>query len=58
MLDVGDGNLLYWETCGNPDGRPAVVLDARLAIVEGAGHGGGPGMQEPLIAATDRFARR
>ena len=26
MLDVGDGNLLYWETCGNPRGKPAVVL--------------------------------
>ena len=26
MLDVGDGNLLYWETCGNPHGKPAVVL--------------------------------
>ncbi|GAA4726398.1 prolyl aminopeptidase [Phytohabitans rumicis] len=26
MLDVGDGNLVYWETCGNPDGKPAVVL--------------------------------
>ncbi|HEX4700672.1 MAG TPA: prolyl aminopeptidase [Pseudonocardiaceae bacterium] len=26
MLDVGDGNRLYWETCGNPDGKPAVVL--------------------------------
>jgi proline iminopeptidase len=26
LLDVGDGNLLYWETCGNPDGKPAVVL--------------------------------
>ena len=26
MLDVGDGNLVYWEECGNPDGRPAVVL--------------------------------
>lgn len=26
MLDVGDGNLLYWEACGNPDGKPAVVL--------------------------------
>jgi proline iminopeptidase len=26
MLDVGDGNLLYWETCGNPEGKPAVVL--------------------------------
>ena len=26
MLDVGDGNLVYWETCGNPHGNPAVVL--------------------------------
>jgi proline iminopeptidase len=26
MLDVGDGNLVYWETCGNPDGKPVVVL--------------------------------
>jgi proline iminopeptidase len=26
MLDVGEGNVLYWETCGNPDGNPAVVL--------------------------------
>jgi proline iminopeptidase len=26
MLDVGDGNLLYWETCGNPDGKPALVV--------------------------------
>src|SRR3954452_14497229 len=26
MLDVGDENLVYWETCGNPDGKPAVVV--------------------------------
>ncbi len=26
MLDVGDGNLVYWETCGNADGKPALVL--------------------------------
>lgn len=26
MLDVGDGNAVYWEECGNPDGKPAVVL--------------------------------
>lgn len=26
FLDVGDGNLLYWETCGNPSGKPALVL--------------------------------
>ena len=26
MLEVGDGNRMYWETCGNPDGKPAVVV--------------------------------
>lgn len=26
MLDVGDGHRVYWETCGDPDGKPAVVL--------------------------------
>ena len=26
MLDVGDGQSLYWEVCGNPFGKPAVVL--------------------------------
>jgi proline iminopeptidase len=26
FLDVGGGNRLYWETCGNPRGRPALVL--------------------------------
>jgi proline iminopeptidase len=26
MLDVGDGNLVYWEVCGNPAGKPAVMF--------------------------------
>src|SRR3990172_5464381 len=26
MLEVGDGNHVYWETCGNPRGKPAVVV--------------------------------
>jgi proline iminopeptidase len=26
MLDVGDGQQVYWECCGNPDGRPALYL--------------------------------
>ena len=26
MLDVGDGHRVYWECCGNPDGRPALFL--------------------------------
>ena len=36
-LDVGDGNAIYWETCGAPDGKPAVVLHG------GPGSGVGPG---------------
>jgi proline iminopeptidase len=26
MLDVGDGNLVYWEACGSPGGKPALVV--------------------------------
>jgi len=26
MLDVGDGHLVYWETCGSPSGKPALVV--------------------------------
>lgn len=26
MLEVGDDNVVYWETCGNPDGKPALVV--------------------------------
>src|SRR5947209_5608855 len=26
MLDVGDGHSLYWELCGNPEGKPVVFL--------------------------------
>lgn len=36
MLDVGDGNRVYWEVCGNPDGKPAV------AVHGGPGSGCGP----------------
>ncbi|MEU8461699.1 prolyl aminopeptidase [Streptomyces sp. NPDC029003] len=36
MLDVGDGNRVYWETCGNPEGKPALVLHG------GPGSGAGP----------------
>jgi hypothetical protein len=40
MLDVGQGDSIYWENCGNPNGKPAVVLhggpaqDARHGIVD------------------------
>ncbi len=26
MLAVGDGQHLYWEVCGNPTGKPAIIL--------------------------------
>lgn len=26
MLDVGDGTQVYWEQCGNPEGKPALVV--------------------------------
>jgi proline iminopeptidase len=26
FLDVGDANRIYWEVCGNPDGKPAVFV--------------------------------
>lgn len=26
LLDVGDGNLVYWETCGATNGKPALVV--------------------------------
>lgn len=26
MLEVGEGNRVYWETCGNPRGKPALVV--------------------------------
>jgi proline iminopeptidase len=26
MLDVGDGNHVYWELCGNPRGKPAAFV--------------------------------
>jgi proline iminopeptidase len=34
---VGDGNLVYWETCGNPAGKPALVVHG------GPGSGGSRG---------------
>jgi len=37
LLDAGDGNLVYWEVCGNPDGKPALVVHG------GPGSGSGPG---------------
>ena len=40
MLDVGDGHHVYWETSGNPDGAPALVLHG------GPGSGSWPGLRQ------------
>ena len=39
MLDVGDGNQVYWETSGNPDGKAAVLVHG------GPGQGSVPNMR-------------
>ncbi|MEV6011793.1 prolyl aminopeptidase [Streptomyces sp. NPDC051976] len=40
MLDVGDGNRVHWEVCGDPAGKPAVVVHG------GPGSGCTPGMRQ------------
>ncbi len=49
MLDVGHGNLLYWEECGNPDGKPALVLHG------GPGSGATPGWRRYFDPARYRI---
>ncbi len=39
LLDVGDGQQVYWECCGNPDGKPALYLHG------GPGSGCTPGQR-------------
>ncbi|MBT2508470.1 alpha/beta fold hydrolase [Streptomyces sp. ISL-98] len=39
MLDVGHGSLIHWEVCGNPAGKPALVVHG------GPGSGCGPGVR-------------
>jgi proline iminopeptidase len=40
LLDIGDGNLMYWETCGDPAGKPAVLVHG------GPGQGCTPRMRQ------------
>ena len=49
ILDVGDGHAVYWETCGNPAGKPAVVLHG------GPGSGCTPGHRRWFDPATYRI---
>ncbi|WP_158883220.1 prolyl aminopeptidase [Amycolatopsis anabasis] len=39
MLDVGDGNHVYWAVCGNPAGKPALIVHG------GPGSGCTPGLR-------------
>jgi proline iminopeptidase len=49
LLDVGDGNLIYWEVCGNPDGKPVAVLHG------GPGSGCSIGMRRYFDPAVYRI---
>lgn len=48
FLEVGEGHRLYWEQCGNPDGKPAVVLHG------GPGSGCSPDMRRQFDPARYR----
>jgi proline iminopeptidase len=48
-LDVGEGNLVYWEVCGSPEGKPAVVLHG------GPGSGCAPGLRRYFDPAAYRI---
>jgi proline iminopeptidase len=51
MLDVGDGQHLYWEVSGNPDGKPAVLLHG------GPGSGSYPGQRRWFDPAAYRIVQ-
>ncbi|PWC07735.1 prolyl aminopeptidase [Mycetocola zhujimingii] len=46
-LDVGDGQLIYWETSGNPDGKPVVFLHG--------GPGGGTTPSQRRVFDPDKY---
>ena len=48
LLDVGDGNQVYWEVCGYAGGAPAVVLHG------GPGSGCSPGWRRYFDPAAYR----
>src|SRR5690349_66419 len=49
MLDIGDGQRMYFEQCGNPQGKPA------LALHGGPGSGCGSGMRRYFDPARYRI---
>ena len=72
MLDVGDGQRVYWEVSGNPDSldegwtpseryadprfRHQAWPGSELHLVR-TGHQGGDEMTERMMTALNRFAR-
>jgi proline iminopeptidase len=46
-LEVGDGHAIWWETAGNPDGIPVVILHG--------GPGGGHSLDEPRMFDPARY---
>ncbi len=49
MLDVGDGQRIYYEQCGNPDGKPLVMVHG------GPGGGWSPGSRRVADPAAYRI---
>ena len=47
MLDVGDGHRVYWELCGNPNGKPVVFLHG--------GPGGGCAPAQRRLFDPDKY---
>lgn len=47
MLEVGDGHQVYWELCGNPQGKPAVFLHG--------GPGGGSSPEHRRLFDPSRY---
>ena len=49
FLDTGDGNLVHWEVCGNPSGKPALIVHG------GPGSGLSTGQRQWLDPARYRI---
>ena len=49
LLDTGDGNLVHWELCGNPFGKPALIVHG------GPGSGLSTGQRQWLDPARYRI---
>lgn len=47
LYDVGDGHQIYWEVCGNPQGKPVVFLHG--------GPGGGCGPTHRRLFNPDKY---